>query len=82
MRNRPLSGRLKASKKKRRTIDDISVGFQAIGQIFTGLLFSSTRRSNEQTSESIAARIVELSSSDGLVLQDAKSAIIRSIEGF
>ena len=39
-----LSGRLKASKRKRRTIDDISVGFQAIGHIFTGLLYSSTRR--------------------------------------
>ena len=72
MRNRPLSGRLKVSKRKRRTIDDISVGFQAIGQFSP--VYCSVQRdgSNEQTSESIAARVVELSSSDGLVLQDAK----------
>ena len=72
MRNRQLSGRLKVSKRKRRTIDDISVGFQAIGQIFAVYCIVQRDGSNESTPESIAARVVELSSSDGLVLQDAK----------
>ena len=82
MRNRPFSGRLNASKRKRRTIDNISVGFQAIGKFSPVYGIVQRDGSNESTPKSIAARVVELSFSDGLVLQDAKLAIIRSIEGF
>ena len=72
MRNRPLSGRLKASKRKRRTIDDISVGFKRLDKFSPVYCLVQRDGSNEQTSKSIAARVVELSSSDGLVLQNAK----------
>ena len=71
MRNRTLSGRLKASKRKRCTIDDISV-FKRLDKLSPVYCLVQRDGSNEQTSESIAARVVELLSSDGLVLQEAK----------